>query len=381
MGGVPVPRSNFPMRLRRLPLLAATLALPAVLAFAQTTPTTPASSPTVQAASSAAATPAYLSDPRFTAALNDAKQLEKQRQYSFAIDGFKKANKIAGGDCVACLRKVYELQIGIGQAKDAMGTAQQLVALAKTNLAKSLAQRELGVAILAKAGDKPKADQLAAAHEAFQAAVTAYPGNAGALYEDACVLARMGNDADASKEFASCATQAKPNDPMTVRARHFAEDPKLSMNKMAPAFEVTAIDGTRFNLDDMQGRVVLIDFWATWCGPCNEELPHLAKIVKEFSGQPLAVISISVDKDEAKWKQFVTQHEMTWVQYRDADGSISRNFGNELIPSYYMIGSDGVMLKTQRMGAGDDVEGKIKKLLKQAHEEPKTNREVAATGN
>jgi thiol-disulfide isomerase/thioredoxin len=150
---------------------------------------------------------------------------------------------------------------------------------------------------------------------------------------------------------------------------------------MAPAFEVTTLDGTKFNLDDMQGRVVLIDFWATWCGPCNEELPHLAKLVKKFAGQPLVVISISVDKDEAKWKQFVTQHEMTWIQYRDADGSIARSFGNQLIPSYYMIGSDGVMLQTQRMGADDDVEGRIKKMLKQAAEQPKTGKEVASTGN
>jgi thiol-disulfide isomerase/thioredoxin len=366
------------MRLRRLAFLPAALAVSALLASAQTPADFPATAPSAQAAKPAAPTPAYLSDPKFTAALNDARQMEKQRQYLFAIDGFKKANKIAGGECVGCLRKVYELQMGLGENKDAIATAQQLIDTAKNPLAKSLAQRDLGAAILARAGEKPKADQLAAAHEAFQSALTSYPGNAGALYEDACVLARMGNDADASKEFATCAAAARPDDPMTARARHFAEDPKLSLNKMAPAFEVTTLSGTKFNLDDMQGRVVLIDFWATWCGPCNEELPHLAKIVKQFAGQPLVVISISVDKDEAKWKQFVTQHEMTWIQYRDADGSIARSFGNELIPSYYMIGSDGVMLKTQRMGADDDVEGKIKKLLKQAHEEPKAGGEVAS---
>jgi len=313
--------------------------------------------------------------------MTEAKQDEKERQYLFAIDAYKKANKIGGGACAACLRKIYSLQIGLGNAKDAMATAQQMIAIADNPLTKSLGQAEVGTAIVAKAGEKPKADQLAAAHEAFQAALTTYPANNIARYEDACVLARMGNDADASKEFAACAAAANPDDPMVTRARHFAEDPKLSLNKMAPAFEVTTLDGTKFNLDNMQGRVVLIDFWATWCGPCNQELPHLAKLVKKFAGQPLVVISISVDKDEAKWKQFVTQHEMTWTQYRDADGSISRSFGNSLIPSYYMIASDGVMLQTQRMDADDDVEGRIKKMLKQAAEQPKTGKQVASTGN
>ncbi len=367
------------MRFSRLAIVPAFLAASALLASAQTP--TQSASPAASAQPVKPVAPAFASDPKFVSAMTEAKQMERQRQYLFAIDAYKKADKIAGGECTACLRNIYEMQLGLGEAKDAMATAQQMVAVATSPVAKSLGQTELGAAILAKAGEKPKADQLSAAHEAFQAALTTYPGNNNARYEDACVLARMGNDADASKEFAACAAAARPSDPMVIRARHFAEDPKLSLNKMAPPFEVTTLDGTKFNLDDMQGRVVLIDFWATWCGPCNEELPHLAKLVKKFAGQPLVVISISVDKDEAKWKQFVTQHEMTWIQYRDADGSIARSFGNSLIPSYYMIASDGVMLQTQRMGADDDVEGRIKKMLKQAAEQPKASKEVASTGN
>jgi len=312
---------------------------------------------------------AYASDPKFVAAMADAKQMERQRQYEFAIDDYKKANKIAGGTCLDCLQKTYKLQYGLGDFKAAIATAEQLMAVASSPSNKSVAEADRGAAIVAKAGEKPKPDQLDAAHQAFQAALTDYPNNNAARYQDACVLARLGKNDDARKEFSDCAAQASPTDPMRGRAQRFAEDPALSLAKMAPPFEVTTLDGKRFNLDDMQGRVVLIDFWATWCGPCNEELPHLAKLVKQFSEQPLVVISISVDKDEAKWKDFVAKHQMTWVQYRDADGSISRRFANELIPSYYMIGSDGVMVATHRMGADDDVEGKLKKLLKQAREE------------
>jgi peroxiredoxin len=311
---------------------------------------------------------AYATDPKFVAAMVEGKELERKREYFFAVDAYKKANKIAGGTCEQCLKKMYKLETELGDYKAAITTAQQLVANAPTPRAKSIAEADLGSSIVAKAGDKPKPDQLDEAHRAFQAALTDNEKNLQARYYDACVLTRLGKKDDASKEFSECASALAPTDPMRLRAEHFAENPELSLAKLAPAFEVKTSDGTRFNLDDMQGRVVLMDFWATWCGPCNEELPHLAKIVKEFAEQPLVVISISADHDEAKWKEFIAKHNMTWVQYRDADGSIAKLFNNNLLPSYYMIGSDGVMVSYNRMGADSDVEGKLKKLLKQARE-------------
>jgi thiol-disulfide isomerase/thioredoxin len=134
---------------------------------------------------------------------------------------------------------------------------------------------------------------------------------------------------------------------------------------MAPAFTVTALDGSKFALDEMGGRVVLIDFWATWCGPCNEELPHMKKIAKEFAGQPLVIISISWDSDPEKWKAFIAKNEMSWVQYRDADHELSKAFGIDAIPHYFTIDSSGV-LTAEMLGEGSDVEGKLRKLVAKA---------------
>ena len=325
--------------------------------------------------------PAYTSDPKFQAAMADAKDLEKHRQYLFAIDGYKKANKIANGACPTCLQKVYELQTGIGSFKDALATATQLGAIVTSPNDKSTAESERGAAILALGGEKPRPAQLDAAHEAFVSALATNPKNNSARYHDACVLARMGKNDEASKEFSACVEAAAATDPMRTRAKHFAENPALSLSKMAPAFEVTALDGTKFNLDNMQGHVVLIDFWATWCGPCNEELPHVKKIAKEFAAQPLTIISISWDKDEAKWKEFINQHEMTWLQYRDADHKLSERFGVNAIPHYFTIDSDGI-LTAEMLGSGSDVEGKIRKLLKRAQDsKPAAAPAVAQTGN
>ena len=309
--------------------------------------------------------PAYESDPKFIAALKDARDLKAHREYLFAIDSFRKANKIAGGRCVSCLESVYELQMGLGSYHDAAGTAAFLLPLATTPRARSMAESEQAQALVKQAGDKPKPEQLATAQTILAAALADYPKNNGARWSNACLLARLGKDEEASQQFTACADAAPTTDPMRVRARHFAEKPSLSLAKMAPAFEVTALDGSHFNLDNMGGRVVLIDFWATWCGPCNAELPNLKKIARDFAGQPLTIISISWDDNETKWKEFVAKNEMTWLQYRDADHSLSRRFAVDAIPHYFTIDSDGV-LTAELLGSGNDVEGKLKKLLKRA---------------
>lgn len=257
----------------------------------------------------------------------EGKQLSVRKMYSFAADAYKKANKIAGGQCQECLLAAYQAQVSDRNFKDAAAIAAVLESLAATPLMKSVAESRRGSAMLWQAGEKPKPAQLEAVHAVLQQAITDYPRNAPALYTDGQVLARLGRLEDARKVFEECVHCAGPTDPARLRAQHFAENPELSLHKMAPAFEVTALDGHSFNLDAMGGRVVLIDFWATWCGPCNAELPHLQKIAKEFAGQPLVMISVSWDADEAKWKDFITRNEMTWVQYRDTDHKLSNAFG------------------------------------------------------
>jgi thiol-disulfide isomerase/thioredoxin len=359
----------------RLAALSSFVCLSSLLAQAPSAPAS-SSAPATPSAPASLAAPPYASEPKFLAALSDAKKLEHERQYVFALDSYKKANKIAGNGCAACLQHIYSLQFGMGSYKDAAATAAQLLTIATDPEARSLAETDRGQALLSQGGDKPKPAQLEAAHEAFQAAIADVPKNLTAQYHDACVLARMGKTDEASKKFAACADAASPNDPTRIRARHFAENPALSLSKMAPAFEVTALDGTRFNLDNMGGRVVLVDFWATWCGPCNEEIPHLQKIAKEFAEEPLVILSISWDRDEQKWKDFISKHQMTWMQYRDADHSLSDRFGVNAIPHYFTIDSDGV-LTSEMLGSGNDVEGKLKKLLKRAHESRPPNSQAA----
>jgi thiol-disulfide isomerase/thioredoxin len=346
--------------------VAALLLASAQLVFAQT----PAAS----------APPDYANNPKFIKAMHDGRQYLDHDHADFAKDEFNKANKIAGGACAECLAGLYDAERAERDFKGTAATAGRLLKLAATPLDKSVAEYKLGAALFYKAGEKPKPDQLQAAHAALQQALSDYPRNAGALYLDGKVLARMGKMDEAKASFARCVSCVSPTDPARLRAEHFAEDPSLSLKRMAPAFAVTALDGSHFNLDAMGGRVVLIDFWATWCGPCNEELPHMKKIAKEFAGEPLVILSVSWDDDDAKWKQFIQKNGMTWEQYRDADKSLTKEFGVQAIPHYFTIDTDGV-LTSEMLGEGSDVEGRLKKLLAKAHEAEKERLAAQPSGS
>ncbi len=361
----------------RMNFASALLLLAATAAVAQT----PATNLDSHRASVAPVAPAYFSDPKFQAALKEAKQQEQQKHVELAFDAYKKANKIAGGQCMECVRGMFDTRMAGGAYKDALAAAVAMEALATTPTEKAVAQYMRGRALLAQAGDKPKPAQLEAADAAFKEAIATYPKAGAFHFMDGHVLAKMGKMDEAKAEFEQCVACASPNDPARLRAQHFAADPALSLKKMAPAFVVTALDGSKFNLDAMSGRVVLIDFWATWCGPCNAELPHMKKIAREFAGQPLVIISVSWDRDEAKWKDFITKNEMTWVQYRDADHSLTDSFGINSIPHYFTIDSDGV-LTSEMLGEGSDVEGKLKKLVAKAREaHPSATVVAQAAGN
>ncbi len=340
-------------------------ALPGQTSQASTSASQPASVPVGTALS-----------PKVEAALKEARQLEAHHQFAFAADGYRKANKLAGGQCADCLRDEFNAELKAGSFKDAGNTATLMEAMASTPSSRALAEYRHAEAVYAGAGDKPKAEKLEAAHGLLQEALGKAPKMPAALFLDGKILAQLGRMDDARTQFTQCVSCVNPKDPARLRAEHFAENPELALHKMAPPFEVTALDGSRFNLDAMGGRVVLIDFWATWCGPCNAELPHMRQIAHDFAGQPLVILSVSWDADEAKWKEFIAKNGMTWTQYRDADHKLSNQFGINAIPHYFTIDSDGV-LTAEMLGSGADVEGKLKKLLAKAREAQALNASVA----
>jgi thiol-disulfide isomerase/thioredoxin len=102
------------------------------------------------------------------------------------------------------------------------------------------------------------------------------------------------------------------------------------------------------------GKVTLLDFWATWCGPCRHALPGLKQIQSVYGSDQLEIISVSEDDDEGAWHDFVAQNQMTWTQRLDADHQMMRQYGASALPTYVLIGKDGAVVN-QYVGDDPDV--------------------------
>jgi thiol-disulfide isomerase/thioredoxin len=310
-----------------------------------------------------------------------AQGVEWQRQHNQqeALESFKKADKQDGGRCIACQKKMISLGLQTGDFKAADQAAQEMIAAAKDPKATAMAHDERATVLMREAASKNKDEIYAEADKEYKAALAAYANFPEAVYGDGLALAHLKQDDAAKSKFEDYVSMTKENTAIRQRAQLYTEKPELARARMAPPFSVTTLDGQRLSLDDLQGKVVLIDFWATWCGPCREALPHVREIAQKFQGQPLVVLSVSLDNDETKWKEFVAKNDMTWLQYRDGgfEGSLSRLFGVTAIPHTFTIDADGV-LQDEHIGDAS-VEGKLKKLCaraKELEESPKTTAKV-----
>jgi len=90
-----------------------------------------------------------------------------------------------------------------------------------------------------------------------------------------------------------------------------------------------------------RGKVRLLDFWATWCGPCRRSLPSLKELAATYAGQDLEIISVDEDDDRDAWQSFVSLNGMTWTQQFDEGHQMIRDYGASALPTYVLIGRDG----------------------------------------
>jgi peroxiredoxin/predicted negative regulator of RcsB-dependent stress response len=290
------------------------------------------------------------------------------RQELMALENFKKADKQDGGHCVACQKEMIKHGLALGDWKAAELGAEELVGEAQGDKDIALAHYRFARVLVTEAMQRHKDEIYTHAHEEVGKAFAAFPNFPDAYFLDGKILGSLGQDDAAKASFEKFLKMSVANNPDRQRAQRYIARPELCRARMAPPFTVNTVDGKSISMDDLQGKVVLIDFWATWCAPCREALPHIQNVAKKFQGEPLVILSVSLDSDEQKWKDFITKNEMTWPQYRDGgfSGAVAKMFGVEAIPHTFTIDADGV-LQDEHIGDAS-IEGKLKKLIAHARE-------------
>ena len=116
------------------------------------------------------------------------------------------------------------------------------------------------------------------------------------------------------------------------------------IGKAPKAIETTDLDGEALSLDDYKGKVLLIDFWATWCGPCIQEMPNVQNVYAKYKDKGFDILGISLDQDETALTDYIKENEIPWRQVFDGKGwqsEIAVLYGVKSIPKTYLLDPDG----------------------------------------
>lgn len=150
----------------------------------------------------------------------------------------------------------------------------------------------------------------------------------------------------------ACGCSGKQSAPKSESRQEETGDREEEQENKAPDFTAEVNDGSTFILSEQDGKVILLNFWATWCGPCVAEMPAFEQLYEEYDKEEVAILAINCMEEKSTVDQFVSDSEYTFPIAYDETGEISQKYPTNGIPYTLVIGKDGTVKKTY-LGARD----------------------------
>ena len=152
-------------------------------------------------------------------------------------------------------------------------------------------------------------------------------------------------DYEKMKEVSENLYAAYPNAP-AIQSYHqkITDLGRLAVGNEAPDFALKTAEGEEIKLSSLRGQYVMIDFWASWCGPCRKENPHVKEVYADFHDKGFQILGVSVDQDHSAWKQAIAKDELPWLQVIDAAKEVGRTYNVSSIPFTLLLDKEGVII-------------------------------------
>lgn len=283
-------------------------------------------------------------EPDYEEELSKGRDFFRRNRYEDALKSFKRANEMRGKKCAECYAWMSETYRALDAHKNAIESADKVIEFAngdKTLILKAYNNKGLALQASAEKKDQKK---LQAAEAVFKEALAMEGAPPILRYNLGITLLQLSRDQEGVAEIQEY-IKLEPRGYFIEMARKLVENPRRARENFAPDFSFTSSEGEHITLEDLRGKVVLLDFWGTWCPPCVESVPELRSLHKRYSkdGTPFVLIGISSDSDNAEWKDFTEKNKMIWPQYRDHDRRIQRAFGVRAFPTYILIDHEGIV--------------------------------------
>jgi thiol-disulfide isomerase/thioredoxin len=294
----------------------------------------------------------------------------QRRQFDEALKAYKRASALKNKTDAAAHYGMARAYQGLQAHKNVIESSTEALKFIgdKEQLRASVLNlRGLAAFSLGQDGDQKR---LKDAEADFRAVLALTDTQPIVRFNLGVALLRQGRDPEGIKELEEYVA-AGGRAPEVDRARKMIANPRRARENFAPDFSFTSLGGEHIALEDLQGKVVLLDFWATWCPPCVAATPALKRLQKNFAEQRFVMLGISADNDANAWRTYVEKEQMLWPQYHDVQRRMARLFGVGGYPTYIVIDHEGIVRTTKSgWGGGADswLHGEVRRYVKKADE-------------
>ncbi len=276
--------------------------------------------------------------------------LLRRHRWEDALKSFKRANEMRNKQSAECFYGMAQAYQGLDAYKNVVESCDKMIEFSAGDT-KGQAQcynlKGIALQTLAENKDQKKLQEAEAAFRQGLALATDLPI---LHYNLGFTLLQENHDPEGIAELKKF-IELQSEGAKAEQARKVIENPRRAREAYAPDFSITTSEGEYIALDDLHGKVVLLDFWGTWCPPCVESVPSLRDMNKRYAKEKsFVMISVSVHDEEDKWRAFTTRNQMVWPQYFDRESKVQRAFGVNRFPTYILIDHEGIVrFKTSGM--------------------------------